>query len=69
MSNNMKKIKAFITALLCIALTACAVSEQPPGTQSAAIESARVESISSAETSPEEIEYGSFTENQLYTDY
>jgi len=67
MSNNMKKIKAFITALLCIALTACAVSEQPPGTQSAAIESARVESISSAETSPEEIEYGSFTENQLYT--
>lgn len=62
----MNKINAFITVLLCIVLAGCAASEQLPAAQSEAIESASVESEPPAIIPEEEIEYGSFTEEQLY---
>lgn len=62
----MNKINAFIAVLLCIVLAGCVVPEQNLPEQAEAIESASVESEPAAEIPPEDIEYGNFTEEQLY---
>ena len=62
----MNKIKPFATILLCIALAGCTASAPPPAAQSETIESASIESEPLAVIPEQEIEYGNFTEEQLY---
>lgn len=62
----MNKINAYIIAFLSMALVGCAASVEPPEEQATAIESASVEAEPAPEPAEEAIEYGSFTEEQLY---
>ena len=65
-TEKMNKINAYIIAFLSMALVGCAASVEPPEEQATAIESASVEAEPAPEPAEEAIEYGSFTEEQLY---
>lgn len=62
----MNKIKLLIKLLLCITLVGCVASQQTPAEQSGAVESILAESEPPAAVAEADIEYGSFTEDQLY---